>query len=79
MPFYEYRCESCDHRFEELVPSVHSPPPACPACQAERSAKLPSAFAVGRGAPAARPASPGCGGCPAAAGGAPGGACPMAQ
>lgn len=59
MPFYEYRCEECGHRFEELVPSVSSPAPPCPSCQADAASKLPSAFAVGRAAPSAPAAPPG--------------------
>ena len=30
MPLYEFTCERCGERFEELVPAGASPP--CPAC-----------------------------------------------
>jgi putative FmdB family regulatory protein len=64
MPLYEYRCESCDHRFEALVQG--SEKPTCSACGAARLQKLFSAFAVssssGRGSESAIPAG-GCGSC----------------
>ncbi len=31
VPIYEFECEECGARFEELV-GVAAPPPACPAC-----------------------------------------------
>jgi len=32
MPIYEFECEECGHRFEELVPRSDAPAPACPSC-----------------------------------------------
>ena len=31
MPFYEYRCHDCDHRFEKLQ-RINDPQPPCPRC-----------------------------------------------
>jgi putative FmdB family regulatory protein len=45
MPIYEYRCEACGERFEELVPA-DAPAPACPRCGAERAKRLMSAQAA---------------------------------
>lgn len=68
MPIYEYRCATCDERFEELV---RGPDAAvtCPGCGGAEAERLLSAFAgVGRGAGQAMPdhprlAQPGGGGC----------------
>ncbi|HWT23035.1 MAG TPA: zinc ribbon domain-containing protein [Solirubrobacteraceae bacterium] len=56
MPIYEYRCESCAERFEELVRRPDDPV-ACPECGGTRAERLISAFAgVGTsGAPAPMP------------------------
>ena len=49
MPIYEYRCESCDERFEELVRRPDDPV-ACPECDGTEVRRLLSAFAgVGGG------------------------------
>jgi putative FmdB family regulatory protein len=45
MPIYEYRCEACGERFEELV-SADAAPPACPRCGAEETGRLLSAQAA---------------------------------
>ncbi len=39
MPIYEFECEGCGARFEELV-AVDSAGPACPSCGAERARRL---------------------------------------
>lgn len=62
MPLYEYRCGSCNHRFEALVTS--SAKPACVRCGAKRLEKLISSFAVaGGGGRESEPMSSGPGGC----------------
>jgi putative FmdB family regulatory protein len=65
MPIYEYRCESCDTRFERFV-RAFGESAACPECRSEATEKLLSTFAMGSGsgAAAAGPSSPGrcCGG-----------------
>ena len=63
MPIFEYVCKSCDHRFEALVRSGHSP--ACPTCQGEQLSRQLSVFAVSSGSrPAAAPRPMGaCGTC----------------
>ena len=48
MPLYEYRCESCDERFEELVSSSDEDDVRCPSC-GQPAKKLLSAFSVGGG------------------------------
>jgi putative FmdB family regulatory protein len=44
MPIYEYRCESCAERFEELVRRPGDPV-ACPACGGTEAERLLSTFA----------------------------------
>ena len=65
MPLHEYRCESCDHRFEALVRGDERP--RCARCGHERLEKLISAFAVATGggvrASEAMPSPGGCGSC----------------
>ena len=39
MPIYEFECEECGRRFEELV-SGDAPAPPCPDCGAERARRL---------------------------------------
>ena len=39
MPVYEFECEECGERFEELVPSA-TRSLACPACGSERTRRL---------------------------------------
>ncbi len=64
MPFYAYECAACHRRFEELVPSMESAAPPCPACQAEGATRVPTGFAVGRASvPMKVSAPPGCGTC----------------
>lgn len=46
MPVYEYRCEQCDERFEELLPSPAAPAPGCPACGAGGVTRVYSQFAT---------------------------------
>ena len=60
MPIYEYRCQKCSHRFEELVRSGDTP--ECPSCKGKRLERLVSAFAVG-GSTAAVAETPLCGSC----------------
>jgi putative FmdB family regulatory protein len=46
MPIYEYRCESCEEQFEELLPSSTGPVPPCPACGAKVVTRVYSTFAT---------------------------------
>ncbi|HZO96199.1 MAG TPA: zinc ribbon domain-containing protein [Gaiellaceae bacterium] len=46
MPLYEYRCESCSERFEELVSASAAEAPPCPACGAAGARRLFSTFAT---------------------------------
>jgi putative FmdB family regulatory protein len=39
MPIYEFECEECGARFEELV-SAEAAPVACPSCGSARSRRL---------------------------------------
>ncbi|TMQ61371.1 MAG: zinc ribbon domain-containing protein [Candidatus Eisenbacteria bacterium] len=59
MPIYEYRCSTCEERFEALVARSDLPPPPCPRCGALRVARLLSTFAVGK--TAAGPVASPCG------------------
>jgi putative FmdB family regulatory protein len=68
VPFYDYACQACGVRFEELIRvgiNDEGDPP-CPACEGLEVKRLPSTFAVGR-APVRRPTAPppgACEGCP---------------
>ncbi len=46
MPIYEFFCEKCDHRFEELVLLSDKKKPACPKCGNKKVKKLMSAGSV---------------------------------
>lgn len=39
MPLYEFQCDGCGARFEELV-AVSAAPPPCPACGAGEARRL---------------------------------------
>jgi putative FmdB family regulatory protein len=41
MPIYEFECEQCGNRFEELM-SGDAAPPACPSCGSSGTRKLVS-------------------------------------
>ena len=43
MPIYEYRCNACNHEFEELVRSDRQKV-QCPSCGSARIARRPSVF-----------------------------------
>ena len=48
MPIYEYTCQSCDRKFDQLVRSMtDSGTMKCPACGSEKTARALSVFAVG--------------------------------
>ncbi len=51
MPMYEYRCQSCGAKFDELVSSAQVPDSdvPCPQCGEYESQKLMSAFASSGG------------------------------
>ncbi|HHY46344.1 MAG TPA: zinc ribbon domain-containing protein, partial [Firmicutes bacterium] len=62
MPIYEFMCESCGHKFEELVLGGSSDAMKCPKCGATRTKKLISAFGYS-GSSGFRSSSSGSGGC----------------
>jgi putative FmdB family regulatory protein len=77
MPLFEYRCESCGHRFEQLTRAGVAP--ACPKCDGNQLEKQLSTFAVsvqGGASASSVPADSPCARC-----GVPGGpgACGMAH
>ncbi len=45
MPIFEFECDSCHHRFEELQRASDTTTPECPDCQAVNVRKLVSAGA----------------------------------
>jgi putative FmdB family regulatory protein len=51
MPIFEYRCESCGHKFEAILFGDQSP--ECPKCHTEKLEKQLSTFAVNKGGGAA--------------------------
>jgi putative FmdB family regulatory protein len=46
MPVYEYRCEGCEARFEELLSSSTGPTPPCPSCGSKAVERQWSSFAT---------------------------------
>lgn len=46
MPFFDYHCASCDHRFEVLQKIDDPAPSACPSCNQAGPKKLLSAPAI---------------------------------
>jgi len=47
MPIYEYCCQRCEERFEQLVPlRAEHPPVTCPRCGTQEIRKLLSAFST---------------------------------
>jgi putative FmdB family regulatory protein len=58
MPIFEYRCESCGHKFEAIVFGEQTA--ECPKCHTEKLEKQLSTFAVNAKSSFASPAS-GCG------------------
>jgi putative FmdB family regulatory protein len=43
MPLYDYECIRCGHRFE-LIVKIGQDGPACPACGAGETKRLPTLF-----------------------------------
>ncbi len=56
MPFYEYKCESCEETFVDLraMEDRDSAAP-CPACGSKETSRQVSGFATGSGAAAGAP------------------------
>lgn len=49
MPLFEFRCESCGHKFSDLVGmTADSAPSPCPKCGSAQAKKLVSRFVRGR-------------------------------
>ena len=48
MPIYEFRCDRCQHEFEELVPTGTASIP-CPKCGGTETQRLASAAAFSSG------------------------------
>jgi putative FmdB family regulatory protein len=49
MPIYEYECDVCRHRFEQLVLPAHARlavDRTCPSCRSNELRQVPSLFAV---------------------------------
>lgn len=47
MPIYEYTCQSCNKRFDQLVRTMSGAPNvACPECGSEKTARALSVFAA---------------------------------
>jgi putative FmdB family regulatory protein len=63
MPIYEYTCEKCDKRFDQLVRSISAEvKPPCPACGSAETARALSVVAVGADAGGGGKSSAGGGG-----------------
>jgi putative FmdB family regulatory protein len=46
MPIFEYQCNACCHKFEQIVFASDTDTPVCPACNCADVQKLMSAGAV---------------------------------
>jgi putative FmdB family regulatory protein len=63
MPIYEYRCEKCNHEFEELIRNDKQQAElACPQCGHKQVSRKLSVFAAREAQAAPPPAGP-CGQC----------------
>ncbi|MEJ5978032.1 zinc ribbon domain-containing protein [Novosphingobium sp. PS1R-30] len=60
MPFYDYSCLSCDHRFEVLQKLSDPAPRECPACGREGVEKQVSAPAIQSASGGGHVHGPGC-------------------
>ena len=48
MPIYEFKCNKCDHCFEQIVfASDGDAPYPCPSCGSKKTKRLMSSFACG--------------------------------
>jgi putative FmdB family regulatory protein len=66
MPIYEYRCDSCEKKFDVLTRfAERDSAQACPECESTRTRVLVSSFAMAGGGPEAADLAPreGGGGC----------------
>ena len=78
MPIYEYTCQSCHSRFDQLQRTMSAaaddPRPPCPQCGSAQTARALSVFAVaadsGGNASASAPGMCGCGRVPGSCGSA---------
>lgn len=75
MPIYEYKCDKCEHRFDQLVKSMSGDDGVvCPECGSKQVEKQLSVFAARQGQPAGSgPPAAGCGSCGEA------GSCPFRE
>ncbi len=62
MPLFEYECQGCGSKFEQLIRGSEAP--RCPTCGGERVEKCLSVFAVSVKAPSPAPSSGACATCP---------------
>lgn len=63
MPFFDYLCLSCDHKFEVMQKASDPAPSACPACHDSKIKKLlsaPSIQSSGGGGGGGHVHGPGC-------------------
>lgn len=64
MPFYEYRCRSCGHPFEEFIRSMSAPAKVkCPACGSKKTTRQFSVFSTAKTAEPTRHPNPKCATC----------------
>lgn len=70
MPIYEYTCQSCNKKFDQLVRTMSSDAKVkCPECGSPKTARALSVFAVGAESPKTSHApAGGCGRCGSADG-----------
>lgn len=61
MPIYEYKCRTCNHKFEELIIGCQEPK-ECPECGSPKVERQMSMFSSCAPSSGGSIASPGCGG-----------------
>ncbi|MGK5086157.1 zinc ribbon domain-containing protein [Bdellovibrionota bacterium FG-2] len=69
MALYEFFCESCKSKFEQITSSTDPDQGTCPKCHGKQTRKLISAFAVGGQGDLRESTQHGCHGCPMSEGG----------
>ena len=61
MPLFDFVCDRCQHRFEELVSADEVPP--CPDCKSAKVSRQLPVFAVGGASSGKAPLPDSCGSC----------------
>lgn len=63
MPLYDFRCEKCSHKFEQITSSDPAGQAECPKCGSSENKRLVSRFKVGGRGDLRESTTHGCHGC----------------